>query len=224
MNQGFLAYAFTHFAYPIKAGDWCLIHAAAGGIGLLLCQMAKTPRRARDWRHLVRREGHVCPRGRRGCSHHLHAIRYRQRSAANHERPRSQRRLRRCRKRYIRCEPRQPGSRRISRDLRPVQWIRASVRPDDAAGKGILCFSPAPTDCPTSRSILATWNSSWRGSSRESSRSESIARIRLPRPRRRMRRSNSAESAGGYCFFHRVFVLRSHRCSPLLNTKQILPA
>ncbi len=41
MNQGFLAYAFTHFAYPIRAGEWCLIHAAAGGIGLLLCQMAK---------------------------------------------------------------------------------------------------------------------------------------------------------------------------------------
>jgi NADPH:quinone reductase len=41
MNQGFLAYAFTHFAYPVKLGDWCLIHAAAGGIGLLLCQMAK---------------------------------------------------------------------------------------------------------------------------------------------------------------------------------------
>jgi NADPH:quinone reductase len=41
MNQGFLAYAFTHFAYPIKAGDWCLVQAAAGGIGLLLCQMAK---------------------------------------------------------------------------------------------------------------------------------------------------------------------------------------
>jgi NADPH2:quinone reductase len=41
MNQGFLAYAFTHFAYPVNAGDWCLIHAAAGGIGLLLCQMAK---------------------------------------------------------------------------------------------------------------------------------------------------------------------------------------
>ena len=41
MNQGFLAYAFTHFAYPIKTGDWCLIQAAAGGLGLLLCQMAK---------------------------------------------------------------------------------------------------------------------------------------------------------------------------------------
>jgi NADPH:quinone reductase len=41
MNQGFLAYAFTHFAYPVKTGDWCLVQAAAGGIGLLLCQMAK---------------------------------------------------------------------------------------------------------------------------------------------------------------------------------------
>src|SRR5580658_3211425 len=41
MNQGFLAYAFTHFAYPIKPGDWCLIQAAGGGIGLLLCQMVK---------------------------------------------------------------------------------------------------------------------------------------------------------------------------------------
>ncbi len=41
MNQGFLAYAFTHFAYPVKEGEWCLIQAAAGGVGLLLCQMAK---------------------------------------------------------------------------------------------------------------------------------------------------------------------------------------
>ena len=41
MNQGFIAYAFTHHAYPVKPGDWCLIQAAAGGIGLLLCQMAK---------------------------------------------------------------------------------------------------------------------------------------------------------------------------------------
>ncbi len=41
MNQGFLAYVFTHFAYPVRQGDWCLIHAAAGGIGLLLWQMAK---------------------------------------------------------------------------------------------------------------------------------------------------------------------------------------
>jgi len=41
LNQGFLAWAFTHRTYPVKQGDWCLIQAAAGGIGLLLCQMAK---------------------------------------------------------------------------------------------------------------------------------------------------------------------------------------
>lgn len=27
-------------AYEIKKGDWVLVHAAAGGVGLLLCQMA----------------------------------------------------------------------------------------------------------------------------------------------------------------------------------------
>src|SRR6266571_438844 len=41
MNQGFIAYAFTHHAHPVKPGDWCLVQAAAGGLGLLLCQMAK---------------------------------------------------------------------------------------------------------------------------------------------------------------------------------------
>jgi NADPH2:quinone reductase len=41
LNQGFLAWAFTHRTYPVKPGDWCLVQAAAGGVGLLLCQMAK---------------------------------------------------------------------------------------------------------------------------------------------------------------------------------------
>jgi NADPH2:quinone reductase len=30
-----------HHPYPLKKGDVCLIQAAAGGMGLLLCQMAK---------------------------------------------------------------------------------------------------------------------------------------------------------------------------------------
>ncbi len=41
MNQGFLAYAFTHHTYAVKPGDWCLVQAAAGGVGLLICQMCK---------------------------------------------------------------------------------------------------------------------------------------------------------------------------------------
>ncbi|OBY80451.1 alcohol dehydrogenase [Paenibacillus sp. KS1] len=41
LTQGFLAYAFTHRAYPVNPGDWCLVQAAAGGLGLLLVQMIK---------------------------------------------------------------------------------------------------------------------------------------------------------------------------------------
>jgi NADPH2:quinone reductase len=41
MLQGMTAHYLTHATYPLKSGDWCLVHAAAGGVGLLLCQMAK---------------------------------------------------------------------------------------------------------------------------------------------------------------------------------------
>jgi NADPH:quinone reductase len=39
--QGMTAHYLTHSTYPLKAGESCLIHAAAGGVGLLLVQMAK---------------------------------------------------------------------------------------------------------------------------------------------------------------------------------------
>ena len=41
MVQGITAYVLSHVTYPLKPGDRCLVHAAAGGVGLLLCQMAK---------------------------------------------------------------------------------------------------------------------------------------------------------------------------------------
>ena len=41
MLQGMTAHYLTHSTYPLKAGDSCLIQAAAGGMGLLLVQMAK---------------------------------------------------------------------------------------------------------------------------------------------------------------------------------------
>ncbi len=39
--QGMTAHYLTTAVYPLKLGDTCLVHAAAGGAGLLLCQMAK---------------------------------------------------------------------------------------------------------------------------------------------------------------------------------------
>jgi NADPH:quinone reductase len=41
MLQGLTAHYLSHSTYPLKPGDTCLVHAAAGGVGLLLCQMAK---------------------------------------------------------------------------------------------------------------------------------------------------------------------------------------
>jgi len=41
MLQGMTAHYLSHSTYPIKTGETALIHAAAGGVGLLLVQMAK---------------------------------------------------------------------------------------------------------------------------------------------------------------------------------------
>jgi NADPH2:quinone reductase len=41
MLQGMTAHYLACTTYPLKPGDTCLIHAAAGGVGLLLCQIAK---------------------------------------------------------------------------------------------------------------------------------------------------------------------------------------
>jgi len=39
--QGMTAHYLSHSTYPIQPGDTALVHAAAGGVGLLLVQMAK---------------------------------------------------------------------------------------------------------------------------------------------------------------------------------------
>ncbi len=41
MLQGITAHYLVHATFPLKPGDACLVHAAAGGVGLLLVQMAK---------------------------------------------------------------------------------------------------------------------------------------------------------------------------------------
>ena len=41
MLQGMTAHYLVTSVYALQPGDTCLVHAAAGGVGLLLCQMAK---------------------------------------------------------------------------------------------------------------------------------------------------------------------------------------
>src|SRR5262249_50333262 len=41
MLQGMTAHYLARSTFPLREGHTCLVHAAAGGVGLLLCQMAK---------------------------------------------------------------------------------------------------------------------------------------------------------------------------------------
>jgi NADPH:quinone reductase len=41
MLQGITAHYLACSTYPLKKGDTCLVHAAAGGVGLILCQIAR---------------------------------------------------------------------------------------------------------------------------------------------------------------------------------------
>jgi NADPH:quinone reductase len=41
MLQGMTAQYLLHRTYPVKAGDTIVVHAAAGGVGLIMCQWAK---------------------------------------------------------------------------------------------------------------------------------------------------------------------------------------
>jgi NADPH2:quinone reductase len=41
MLQGMTAHYLTHSTFPLEEGHVAVVHAAAGGVGLLLCQMAK---------------------------------------------------------------------------------------------------------------------------------------------------------------------------------------
>jgi NADPH:quinone reductase len=39
--QGMTAHYLCHDSYPVQPGDWVVVHAAAGGVGLLLTQLVK---------------------------------------------------------------------------------------------------------------------------------------------------------------------------------------
>ena len=76
--KGLAVEFMVHTIRPIRAGEVVLVHAAAGGMGLLLCQWAKAL--GADHRHRVqRRQGRTLARRRLRPCDRLHARGFRQR-------------------------------------------------------------------------------------------------------------------------------------------------
>ena len=66
MLQGMTAHYLTHSTYSLKPNDTALIHAAAGGTGLLLVQISQAARRSSDRHRIDGGKGSTRARGRRG--------------------------------------------------------------------------------------------------------------------------------------------------------------
>ena len=112
MLQGMTAHYLAHSTYAIQRGDDVLIHAGAGGVGLLLIQMAK---------HLGARvlttvstdeKAALAQRGRRGRDHPLHPRRLRGEGARADRRPGRAGGLRLGGQDHLRRQPGLPASAR----------------------------------------------------------------------------------------------------------------
>ena len=70
--QGMTAHYLTHSTFPLKPGDTALVHAAAGGAGLLIVQMAKMLGARVIGTISTEAKAATGPRGRRRRGHPLH--------------------------------------------------------------------------------------------------------------------------------------------------------
>ena len=118
MLQGMTAHYLAHSTYPLKPGDTCLVHAAAGGVGLLLCQMAKRRGRAGHRHGLHRGEGEARARGGRRRRDPLHAAGLRGRGEAADRREGRPGRLRLGRQGHLREGLQLPRAARLHGALR----------------------------------------------------------------------------------------------------------
>ncbi len=143
--QGLTAQYLTRSTYPAQPGETALVHAAAGGVGLLFDAGADHPGCARDRDDIDRGQGGPRPRGRCRGGHPLRPRGRGLGGLAAHRRPGCRRGVRRRGTRDLRRKHRQPAP---ARDVRVV-WRReckvAPVDPQLLQSKGSLFFTrPTP--------------------------------------------------------------------------------
>ena len=103
MLQGMTAHYLCHSTYPVGQGDQVVVHAAAGGVGLLLTQMIAMRGGVGRRHHVHHGQGGAGPAGGRGLRDGLRGLR--RRGPAGDRRRRRGRGLRRRRPGHVRGEP-----------------------------------------------------------------------------------------------------------------------
>ena len=169
MLQGLTAHYLCHSTYPVTEGTVAVVHAAAGGVGLLLTQMIKGTGRHRDRHHVVHREGRARQAGRRRLRDHLRGLP--RRGPRGDRRPGRGRRLRRRGQGHLRREPVGAAPARHDGPVRRVErpGTRRSTRSGSTAAAP--CSLPAPlsaTTSPTAPSCCGAPATSSGGSARAS--------------------------------------------------------
>ena len=128
MLQGMTAQYLACSTYPLKPGDTCLVHAGAGGVGLLLTQIAKM-RGARVLTTVSTDEKAALSRGAGAdADDRLHDAGFRGGGPPPDGREGRAGRLRLGRADDLREESRVPRAPRDARALRPVERARRPVR------------------------------------------------------------------------------------------------
>ena len=128
MGQGTTAHYLVHSCYPLKAGETCLVHAAAGGLGLLMVQMAKRIGATVIGTTSTEAKG-GCGKGRgRRRGDHIHGAGLRGGGQADYGRGRGTRGLRQCREDHLRPEPEMPQASGVHGAVRAVERAGTAVQ------------------------------------------------------------------------------------------------
>ena len=206
MLQGMTAHYLCTSTFPLAKGHTCLVHAAAGGVGLLLVQMAKRrgARVHRDGRD--RGEGRARARGGRRRGDPVRAGGLPRGGEEAHRRPRRRRRLRLGGEDDRREEPRLPRAPRDDGLLRQRERARAADRPARPLAQGL-----ALPDAPEPRALHrrpgeprgAGGGRARRRGGGPAEGARSTGRIPSPRRPRPTAPSRGARPPARCCSFHR---------------------
>ena len=191
--QGMTAHYLCNDVYPVQDGDTVLVHAGAGGVGLLLTQLV----RARGGRVIatVSTDEKAALSRAAGASETIPYEGFAERARDAHRRPGRRGGLRRRGKDHVRRQPREPPRARDARDVRQRERTGRPARHPASDVRRLARTSPDPrcsTSCEPARSSSLARHPCWQRSRTGRSRCASEDAIRW---RTRAGRSKTCRAA-----------------------------